>query len=397
MIIKYQLLKMMEDHKDEMIDIRRYLHEHPELSFEEEKTAQYIIDFYQGKDVDIQTNVGNGYGIIVTINGSKQGKTIGLRADFDALPIVEEADVPFKSKNEGVMHACGHDGHTAYLLVLADCLIQLKENIPGTIKIIHQHAEEVPPGGAKSIVESGDLDDLDAVYGVHLFPTDPVGVVGYRSGHAMAGRNYFKLVIQGSGGHGSSPHLANDAIVAGAYFVTAVQTIVSRRLDPFDIGVVTIGSFDGKGQFNVIKDSIEIEGDVRYMTDTTQQTIEKEVHRIAEGIEAEFGVICELTYIPDYPPLYNDPQITADVVTALESMNDPDITDVIEFPKFSGSEDFSYYAEKIPGTFFYIGCKPKGVEKAYFNHHPKFDIDEDSLLVAAKSVGQVVCSYFEIE
>ena len=278
--MRSQLIKMLEDRKDEMIQIRRYLHEHPELSFKEEKTAQYIVDFYKGKDVEVQTNVGNGYGIIVTIKGGKQGKTIGLRADFDALPIVEETDVPFKSKNEGVMHACGHDGHTAYLLILADCLIQLKDQIPGTIKIIHQHAEETPPGGAKSIVESGLLDDLDAVYGVHLFPTDPVGVIGYRSGDAMAGRTYFKLVIQGSGGHGSSPHLANDAIVAGSHFVTAVQTIVSRRLDPFDVGVVTIGSFDGKGSFNVIKDSVTLEGDVRYMTVDTQEKIDKEVHRI---------------------------------------------------------------------------------------------------------------------
>ena len=162
------------------------------------------------------------------------------------------------------MHACGHDGHTAYLLVLADCLIQLKDEIPGTIKIIHQHAEEVPPGGAKSIVESGLLDDLDHIFGIHLFPLGPSGVVGYHSGYVFPWRAYFKLKIQGVGGHGSSPHLANDAIVAGAHFVTAIQTIISRRLNPFDMGVITIGSFDGKGTFNVIKDSVEIEGDVRY-------------------------------------------------------------------------------------------------------------------------------------
>src|SRR5699024_11054313 len=250
--------------KDEMIKIRRYLHENPEISFKDEKTAQYIANFYNGKDVKVETNVGNGYGIIVTIEGEKSGKTIGLRADFDALPILEETDVPFKSKNEGVMHACGHDAHTAYLLVLADCFIQLKEELNGTIKIIHQHAEEVPPGGAKSIMESGHLDDVDAIFGIHILPMDPAGVVGYRSGYAFNGRSYFKLKIQGTGGHGSSPHSANDSIVAGAHFVTAAQTIVSRRLNPMDTGVVTIGSFDGKGTFNVIKDSVEIEGDIRY-------------------------------------------------------------------------------------------------------------------------------------
>ncbi|WHX69680.1 amidohydrolase [Peribacillus frigoritolerans] len=393
--MKSKLMNMLEARKGEIVQIRRHLHENPELSFKEEKTAQYIIDFYKGKGVSIQTNVGNGLGIIVTIEGGKPGKTIGLRADFDALPITEEAEVPFRSKNEGVMHACGHDGHTAYLLVLADCINELKDSLSGTIKIIHQHAEETPPGGAKSMMESGVLDELDAVFGIHLFPSHPAGVVGYRGGYSMAGRTYFKLAIKGVGGHGSSPHMANDAIVAGAHFVTAVQTVISRRLNPFDMGVVTIGSFDGKGSFNVIKDRIEIEGDVRYMTAETQQLIDKEIHRIVKGIETEFDVQCELTYVPDYPPLYNDPELTEFVKNSLESMNDKEIKKVVEFPVFSGSEDFSYYAEKIPGCFFYIGCKPKGVEKAYFNHHPKFDIDEDALLIASKSVAQVVCLFCE--
>ncbi len=390
-----QLLKRLEERKEEIIEIRRYLHQHPELSFKEEKTAQYIADFYEGKDVEVQRNVGNGHGIIVTIKGGRPGKTIGLRADFDALPIVEETDVPFKSKNEGVMHACGHDGHTAYLLVLADCLIQLKSELAGTIKIIHQHAEEVPPGGAKSIVESGILDDLDAVFGIHLFPFMPAGSIGLRSGYAMAGRSYFKLKIQGVGGHGSSPHIANDSIVAGSHFVTAVQTVISRRLNPFDVGVITIGSFDGKGTFNVIKDSVELEGDVRYMTVETQQVIEKEVRRIVKGIEEEFGVSCELTYTADYPPLYNDPEITSFIKESLEKIDDRDIKEIVEGPMLSGSEDFAYYLEKVPGCFFYIGCSPKGVENPYFNHHPKFDIDEDALLVAAKSVARVVYSYME--
>ena len=390
-----KLMNMLESRKDEIIEIRRYLHQYPELSFQEEKNARYIADFYKGKDVEIATNVGNGYGIVVTIKGDKPGKTIGLRADFDALPIQEETDLPFKSKNDGIMHACGHDGHTAYLLVLADCLIQLKSEIHGTIKIIHQHAEETPPGGAKSIVESGLLDDLDAVFGIHLFPFKPAGYVGLRSGEAMAGRTYFKLKIQGVGGHGSSPHQANDAIVAGAHFVTAIQTIVSRRINPFDMGVVTIGSFDGKGSFNVIKDSVVLEGDVRYMTEETQQLIEREVRRIVRGIEEEFGVTCELTYTADYPPLYNDPELTDFVKSTLESVNDPDIKGIFEGPMLSGSEDFAYYAQKTPGNFFYIGCIPKGVEKPYFNHHPKFDIDEDALLVAAKAVGQVALSYLE--
>ncbi|EAG6776140.1 amidohydrolase [Listeria monocytogenes] len=394
--MRTKLMNMLQERKDEITQIRRHLHEHPELSFHEAETAKFIQDFYKGKDVEVATEVGNGHAVVVTIKGGKPGKTIALRADFDALPIEEQTDLPFKSKNPGVMHACGHDGHTAYLLVLADCLIQLKENIPGTIKIVHQHAEETPPGGAKSVVESGILDDVDQIFGIHVFPFGESGQVYYHSGYAMAGRTYFKLKIQGVGGHGSSPHMANDAIVAGAYFVTAIQTVVSRRLNPFDTGVITIGSFDGKGSFNVIKDAVELEGDVRYMNTENRDKMDAEIHRIVAGIEAMFGVTVELTYTNDYPPLYNDPAVTEQVVTSLQKGLGEYLTGISEYDMLSGSEDFAYYLQKIPGVFFYIGAKPKNTSTAYFNHHPKFDIDEDALLVAAKSVADVVLDYYKL-
>lgn len=388
-----KLITMLEQRHDEMIQIRRHLHQYPELSFQEKNTATYIANFYQGKPVEIETNIGNGYGIIITIQGGKPGKTVALRADFDALPIQEEADIPFKSKNDGVMHACGHDAHTAYLLVLADCLIQLKGNLAGTIKIIHQHAEETPPGGAKSIIEAGYLDDVEAIFGIHILPIAPAGTVGYRSEYTFSGRSYFKLKLKARGGHGSSPHKANDAIVAGAHFVTTVQTIVSRRLDPLETGVVTIGSFDGKGTSNIIKDTIEIEGDIRYYNHQTEAMIRVELERIVNGIEVTFGVNCELMYEIGYPPLYNDPELTAFVADTLTKLDDSDIKEVMEVPKMAPSEDFAYYLEKIPGSYFFIGCTPEGVDEPYFNHHPKFDIDEDALLVAAKSVGYVVTNY----
>ncbi|EAD0589796.1 amidohydrolase [Listeria monocytogenes] len=394
--MRTKLMNMLQERKDEITQIRRHLHEHPELSFHEAETAKFIQDFYKGKDVEVATEVGNGHAVVVTIKGGKPGKTIALRADFDALPIEEQTDLPFKSKNPGVMHACGHDGHTAYLLVLADCLIQLKENIPGTIKIVHQHAEETPPGGAKSVVESGILDDVDQIFGIHVFPFGESGQVYYHSGYAMAGRTYFKLKIQGVGGHGSSPHMANDAIVAGAYFVTAIQTVVSRRLNPFDTGVITIGSFDGKGSFNVIKDAVELEGDVRYMNTENRDKMDAEIHRIVAAIEAMFGVTVELTYTNDYPPLYNDPAVTEQVVASLQKGLGEYLTGISEYDMLSGSEDFAYYLQKIPGVFFYIGAKPKNTSNAYFNHHPKFDIDEDALLVAAKSVADVVLDYYKL-
>lgn len=175
------------------------------------------------------------------------------------------------------------------------------------------------------------------------------------------------------------------------------QTIISRRINPFDVAVITIGSFDGKGTFNVIKDSVTLEGDIRYLTDSTKEKIEFELKRLVRGIEEEFGVKCELTYTPDYPPLYNDPQVTDKVRQWLEAANDKDIKEVKECPPISPSDDFAYYAKMVPSSYFFIGCTPKGVEKPVYNHNPKFDIDEDALLVAAKAVGQVVCGYYGLE
>ncbi|MDT3893605.1 amidohydrolase, partial [Staphylococcus arlettae] len=277
-----------------------------------------------GKDCTVETNVGPK-GLKVTIDSGKPGKTLAIRADFDALPIQEDTGLSFSSKNEGVMHACGHDAHTAYMLILADTLIELKDQFTGKVIVIHQPAEEVPPGGAQAMIKDGVLDGVDHVLGVHVMSHMPAGKVLYGSGNVQTGRDIFKLKITGSGGHGSSPHTANDSIVAGAYFVNSVQTVVSRRLNPFETGVVTIGSFDGKGQFNVIKESVELEGDVRALTDDTKHTIQKEVKRLVHGLEETFGVTCELEYTDDYPALYNDPDFTDYVVTTLQNAELPDI------------------------------------------------------------------------
>lgn len=391
-----KLMAMLDSRREEMIEIRRYLHAHPELSYQEEETAAYIASFYQDKAVTLETKVG-GNGIVVTITGDKPGETLALRADFDALPIEEETGLSFASKNKGVMHACGHDAHTAYLMVLADCLIVLKEEIPGTIKIIHQHAEEAPPGGAKYIMESGVLNDVDHIIGIHVMPDYPVGVVAYRSGAAMAGGAQFKIVIRGTGGHASTPHKSNDAIVAGAYFVTALQTVISRRLDPFEVGTVTVGSFDGKGAFNVIKDAVTIEGDMRYMKETTFEILNQEVSRLTKGLEEMFAVQATMTVEEGCPPVSNDPELTSSVVDYLENGLNDYLKKVVEAPMQTGNEDFAYYSQKIPSCFFFVGCQAKGEQTYYANHHPKFDIDEETIMVAAKAVGDVVCGYFALD
>lgn len=384
--------------ENKMIEIRRYLHEHPELSFEEKETAQYIADFYKDKDVTLQTHIGGEgiYGIKVTIDSGKPGKTLALRADFDALPIKEDTGLPFSSKNEGVMHACGHDAHTAYMMVLAETLIEVKDQLKGKIVIIHQPAEEKPPGGSQYLIKDGILDGVDNVIGVHVMSALESDHVYYREGNVQSGRNIFKLKITGRGGHGSSPHLANDPIVAASSFVMSVQTIVSRRLNPFDMGVISIGSFDGKGQFNIIKNEVTLEGDVRGMNEETLQLIESEVKRLSKGLESMYGVQCELEYTRDYPVLYNDPELTKQVAKAIEAANIPEVKSVERCEPQPPSEDFAYYAKELPCTFFYVGASPKDKE-TFPHHHPKFDIDEGSLLIAAKSVAAVTFDYLGVQ
>ncbi|MGO4995299.1 M20 family metallopeptidase [Jeotgalibaca porci] len=384
------LTQKLEEKEGRIIEMRRYLHAHPELSFEEEKTAQYIADFYKDVPVDkVETNYGGGNGVVVTIKGAQPGKTIAIRADFDALPITEETDVAFKSTNPGVMHACGHDGHTAYMLILAETLAELKSELKGTIRVLHQPAEEVPPGGALGMIKAGALEGVDHIFGIHVMSNMETGKVFYRAGNTQTGRSYFKLKVQGKGGHGSSPHTANDAIVAASSFVMNVQTIVSRHINPFDTAVVTIGSFDGKGSFNVIKDSVTLEGDVRTMSDESRTIVEEQVRQFAEGLETSFKVKSELEYANDYPVLYNDPEVTGLVQEALEAA---DFAEILETAPQPPSEDFAYYLKEVPGTFFYVGAMPANGEW-YPHHHPKFEINEDSLLISAKAMAAVVVKF----
>ncbi|HDU0838197.1 TPA: amidohydrolase [Listeria monocytogenes] len=393
--MKEKLFQKLDEKRDRMIEIRRYLHEHPELSFQEENTAKYIADFYKEMDCDVRTHVG-GNGVVVTIDTGKPGKTLAIRADFDALPIQEETGLAFASKNPGVMHACGHDGHTAYMLILGETLIEMKQELTGKLVILHQHAEETPPGGAIQMIQDGALDGVDNVLGIHVMSTMKTGEVFYREGAIQTGRSYFKLKVQGQGGHGSSPHLANDAIVAASEFVVAVQTVISRRLNPFDVGSITIGSFDGKGSFNVIKDAVELEGDVRSMSEEARNIIQKEITRIVGGIEAMFGVTCELDYKNDYPVLNNDEALTDFVVKSIKGVKIPEITDVVRCEPQPPSEDFAYYAKELPSSFFYVGAMPADGH-FYPHHHPKFDINEDSLLIASKAMGACVVDYLKGE
>lgn len=378
------LLKKIDAHFEKMQKIRRHLHMHPELSFQEKETATYIANFYKELGVPIEENV-SGYGLIARINGSKPGKTVALRADFDALPIQDEKDVPYKSTVPGVMHACGHDGHTATLLIIGKLLWEMRDELVGNYVLIHQHAEETDPGGAIGMVKAGVLQGVDAIFGTHLSSNHPTGTVGYRVGPMMAAVDSFDMKIQGKGGHGAQPHQTKDAIVISSQLVMNLQQLVARRVAPTESAVVTIGSFVAQNADNIIADSAYLNGTVRTFNKDVRATIEREFKRIIQGTEIAHDCTIELDYRRGYPAIVNHEKETLFVRDIAQ-----DICDVFEMEPTMGGEDFSYYLEERPGTFFYTGAAPKNYAP---HHHPEFDIDEKGMLVAAKVLLSAALGY----
>lgn len=379
-----QLLENIDAHFDEMVAIRRHLHMHPELSFQEQETANYIIEYYQKLGVPVEPNV-SGYGLIARIKGSKPGKRIALRADFDALPIQDEKNVPYKSTVPGVMHACGHDGHTATLLIVGKLLWEMRDDLAGEYVLIHQHAEEADPGGAIGMVQAGALDGVDAIFGTHLSSNHPTGMIGYRVGPLMAAVDSFELKIQGKGGHGAHPHQTKDAIVIGSQLVMNLQQLVARRVAPTESAVLTVGSFVASNADNIIADTAYLNGTIRTFDKDVRATMEREFRRVVQGTEIAHDCTIELEYRKGYPAIVNHEKETLFVRDVAQG-----ICDVVEIPATMGGEDFAYYLEEKPGTFFFTGAEP--VEYAP-HHHPKFDIDEKGMLVAAKVMLSAALEY----
>ncbi|NSL50653.1 M20 family metallopeptidase [Calidifontibacillus erzurumensis] len=376
----------------EMVEIRRYLHQHPELSFEEVETPKFIAEYHRNLGNEVRTQVG-GRGVVAILKGKRPGPTVALRADFDALPIQEENDVPYKSKFPGKMHACGHDGHTATLLVLAKAFQSIKETIAGNIVFIHQHAEEVAPGGAIAMIEDGCLEGVDVIFGTHLWSTIPLGDITYRPGPFMAAADKFEIKIQGKGGHGALPHLSKDSIVIGSQLVLNLQQIVSRRVDPLEPAVLSIGSFVAENAHNIIADSVFMAGTVRTMNEKTRNFIEKEIDRIVNGVCSASDATYTYTYNKGYPPVMNH----ADQCEFLAriAQNVPDVVNVYETPPIMGGEDFAYYLQHVKGVFFFTGAMNPDWEIVYPHHHPKFDIDERAMLIAAKTLGSLAVNYMK--
>lgn len=384
------LFQKLDENFSKMVEIRRYLHMHPELSFQEIQTAEYIANFYRKLGVNVRTGVG-GNGVVATITGGLPGPTVALRADFDALPIQDEKNVPYKSTVAGVMHACGHDGHTATLLVLAEVLNELRADIAGTIVLIHQHAEEYAPGGAVAMIKDGCLDGVDAIFGTHLWSTEPTGVIQYRVGPIMAASDRFEITINGSGGHGALPHKTKDSIVIASQFIINLQQIVSRKVNPIDSAVISVGNFEAKNAFNVIADRANLIGTVRTFNEELRSQIEAEIERVLKGTCFTADASYEYTYDRGYPAVVNHKEETELLVRAAQEI--PGVTAVNEMEPNMGGEDFAYYLQHVKGTFFFTGAKAADVEHPFPHHHPKFDFDENAMLLAAKTLGNAAITF----
>ncbi|MGB3193094.1 MAG: M20 family metallopeptidase [Limnoraphis sp.] len=373
-----QLRLEIRNLQPQLVEWRRRLHQRPELGFKEQLTAEFITEKLKAWGIKHQTQIAKT-GIVATIEGHQPGPVLGIRADIDALPIQEENQVSYKSQHDGIMHACGHDGHTAIALGTAYYLANHRQDFQGTVKIIFQPAEE-GPGGAQPMIEAGVLKnpDVDAIIGLHLWNNLKLGTVGVRSGALMAAVELFECTIQGKGGHGAMPNQTVDSIVVAAQIVNALQTIVARNVDPLESAVVTVGSLHAGHANNVIADSAKMTGTVRYFNPGYAGFFGKRTEDIIAGICQGQGASYDLNYYSFYPPVINDSRIAELVRSVAETVIETPVGIVPECQTMGG-EDMSYFLQEVPGCYFFLGSANAEKDLAYPHHHPRFDFDETAL------------------
>lgn len=376
------LTQLAEETKEQVIAWRRYLHQNPELSFQEEKTAQFIYDTLQSFG-NLEISRPTKTSVMARLVGSKPGKTLAIRADMDALPIQEENTFEFASQNPGVMHACGHDGHTAMLLGTAKILSGLQEQIKGEVRFLFQHAEELYPGGAEEMVQAGVMDGVDLVIGAHLWSPIEKGKIGVVYGSMMAAPDTFWITVNGKGGHAALPHQTVDSIAIAAQVVTNLQHIVSRNTDPLDSLVVSVTQFIGGTTHNVIPGAVKICGTVRSFSSTLRESIPGKMERVIKGITEAHEATYDFKYEFGYRPVINDYEVTAVIEETVREVFGGEALDMMR-PNMGG-EDFSAFMEKAPGCYFYVGAGNEEQGITYPHHHAHFTIDEDALAIGVKT------------
>ena len=395
MVATEQLREVIDEILPGVVADRRDFHEHPELAHQEVRTAGVVADRLRAIGLDdIRTGIAST-GVTGLIRGTAGpgGKTVLLRADMDALPIHELNEVEYRSRTDGVMHACGHDAHTAMLLAVTRLLMERRGEFAGTVKVLFQPAEEVPPGGAKPMIEAGVLEEphVDAAFGLHIAQGDPVGTLSVRPGPAMAAADRFRIVIHGKGGHGAHPHDTIDPVLVGAQIVTALQSLVAREIDPIESGVVTVAAFLAGEAFNVIPETAELRGTVRTFTPANRDLLQERVGALVTGIAAAMRAEATVEYARGYPATVNDPELTELVRRACEATVGPD--KVLTGAPMMGAEDFSYFLEAVPGSFFFVGSKNPERGLVWGHHHPRFDLDEAAMAVGIEAMTRVALDY----
>jgi len=383
-----KIRELAKKYEGQIIAWRREFHKNPELSWEEIKTGNRICEELTGMNIKLKRVAKTG--ILGTLKGNKPGKTVALRADMDALLVKEVNDVPYRSKNEGVMHACGHDGHVAMLLGAAKILSQMQNEIEGTVKFIFQPAEEIAQGAEKMIHE-GVINGVDAVLGIHLWADLETGKVSLEPGPRMASMDLFKITIKGKGGHGSMPHQGVDAIIAAAAVVMALQSIVSREISPLDPAVLTIGKFYGGEGFNVLCDEVFMEGTTRCFDPQVRNKFPSLIERITKKTAEAFRAKGESEYILGSPPVINNSQISR--IASQAVINNFGAESVIKLEKVTAGEDFALYAQKIPGAMAFVGARNENKGAVHPHHHKKFNIDEDALIIGTTLYSQFALDF----
>ncbi|MDL5046734.1 M20 family metallopeptidase [Oscillatoria amoena NRMC-F 0135] len=375
-----RIKNLAHDFASEVVTMRRHLHANPELSYQEFETSAYVaaqLNAWGLKPVTVAST-----GLVVEIKGKNPDrKTVALRADMDALPIQEANHLPYKSKKNGVMHACGHDVHTSSLLGTAKILSAIKDEWEGTVRLIFQPGEEKNPGGASIMIQEGVLKNPEpaSIIGQHVFPLLPVGKVGFRKGRYMASSDEIYLNVMGKGGHGAAPELAIDPVVIASHIIIALQQIISRNASPKRPCVLTFGKVVANGATNIIPDEVHVAGTFRTLDETWRVEALKKITAMATSLAEGMGGKCEVTISRGYPCLENNPELTGRIRKAAEQYVGTDNT--VDLDVSMSSEDFSYYSQMIPASFYRLGTRNEAKGITSYVHTPTFDIDEDALAI----------------
>ncbi|HLG13011.1 MAG TPA: amidohydrolase [Blastocatellia bacterium] len=384
--------------RQQLVATRRDFHMHPELSNREERTSRVVAERLRALGLEVKTGIAH-HGVVALLRGAQPGPVVAVRADMDALPIQETLDVPYKSQTPGVKHACGHDVHTTVQLGVAEVLSKMRDQIHGTIKFIFQPAEEGAPageeGGAELMVKEGSLENPrpQAIFGLHTMPSIEAGQIAYHSGAAMASSDRIRIAIRGKRSHGAQPHLGVDAIVVAAECITAIQTIRSRRIDPLEPLVITIGTIQGGDRNNIIADEVKMEGTMRALSEDVRKRAQGLIRETLASVTSAYGATFELKFDGGNPVTYNEPSLVEETLPTFRRVVGE--ANVLTPKPFMPAEDFSYYQKVIPGFYYFLGVgnKSRGITAGW--HTAEFDVDEESLVVGVRVMTNVLLDFLD--